>query len=70
MMNPFQLAQQWAQQNPNQANTPNAQNMLQILANGDQKAGEQFANNLLQSMGLTKEQAMQMVQQRFGGLQK
>lgn len=67
-MNPFQIAQQLAQQNPNLANNPNTQNMLQILADGNQKAGEEFANNWLRSMGLTKEQAMQMVQQRFGGL--
>lgn len=68
MMNPFQIAQQLIQQHPELANNPNAQHALQILASGDQKAGEEFAKNYLNSMGLTQEQAIQMAQQRFGGL--
>lgn len=65
-MNPFQIAQQLTQRNPNIANNPNAQNMLNVLMSGDRQAGEQLANNLLNSTGMTKEQAMQQVQQMMG----
>ena len=54
--------------NANQNNIPNppwAEAAINAVMNGDAKAGEQIANNLMQSMGMNKEQAMQMARQRF-----
>lgn len=59
MPNIMQFAINLIQNNPAMANNPQAQNVLQILQSGDSKKGEEFANNILNSYGLTKEQAMQ-----------
>lgn len=64
--NPNTFLQQMMRQNPNLMQNPQAKNMIDILQSGDAKKGEEMANNLLQSFGMTKEQAMQMVAQRFG----
>lgn len=54
-----QMAINLIQKNPAIANSPQGKNFLQILQSGDSKQGEEFANNILNSYGLTKEQAMQ-----------
>ena len=54
--------------NTNRNNIPNApwaEAAINAVMNGDTKAGEQIANNLMQSMGMNKEQVMQMARQRF-----
>ena len=54
--------------NANRNNVPNApwvEAAINAVMNGDAKAGEQIANNLMQSMGMNKEQVMQMARQRF-----
>ena len=54
--------------NVNRNNVPNApwaEAAINAVMNGDAKAGEQIANNLMQSMGMNKEQIMQMARQRF-----
>lgn len=54
------MANQIARNNPNVQQVPWAQAGINAILNNDTKAGEQLANNLLQSMGMTKEQAMEM----------
>lgn len=64
--NPFMMAQQMAQQQPDIQKNPRAMEMLQVLLSGDARRGEELANNLLQTYGKTKEQGMQLASQRFG----
>lgn len=44
---------------------PNTDAMIDALRNNDAKAGEEIANNLLKSYGVSKEQALQMARQRI-----
>lgn len=52
--------------NPAIANNPNAQNYLNVIQSNDQTKGEQIANNLCQTMGVTKEQAIAQAKAFFG----
>lgn len=65
-MNPIlnNLFQQ-AKNNPAIANNPMAQNCLSILESGDAKRGEEMANNLLQSYGISKEDALNQARSFF-----
>lgn len=54
------------QQNPNMAKNPNMAQMINVIQNGDNAAGEQIANNILQTMGVSKDQAIQQARQFFG----
>ena len=54
------LAAQMIRNNPNIQQTPLAQAGINAILSNDAKAGEQLANNLLQSMGMTRDQAMEM----------
>lgn len=65
MMNPMQFAMQALQQNPNIANNPNAQHMIQVLQNGTDQEREELAKNLCQSYGVTPEQAIQQAKSFF-----
>lgn len=47
------------------ANNPMAQEMIRCLQNGDSARGEELANNLCQSYGETKEQAVNHAQGFF-----
>lgn len=61
-------AQQQMRQNPNQfQNNPNAQQWMGILQSGNNQQGEQIANQIIQNLGISKEQAMQ---QAFQGLKQ
>lgn len=58
--------------NPNLRNNPQAQSMIQAIESGDEQAGIQLANNILNTYGLTKEQGLSMAFQKinfpqFGG---
>ena len=64
MNNIMNFAQNMVRMNKNVPNTPWAQAAIQAILNGDQQAGEQLANNICQSMGLTKEQALEMAKQQ------
>lgn len=46
--------------------TPVQQNYIDVLKSGDAKKGEELANNLCSSMGMTKEQAINQAKQFFG----
>lgn len=56
----------YIRQNPNVANNPNAQGMLNVIESGDSAKGEQIARNLCQTYGITPEQAIQQAKQFFG----
>lgn len=55
----MQFAVTMLERNPNIANNPQAQAMLDVLRTGDAQRGQQIANNLCQSMGVTPQQAVQ-----------
>lgn len=61
---------QWAlsliERNPNISNNPNTQAMIDVLKSGDNARGEQMANNLLQSMGMSREDALSQARGFFG----
>lgn len=65
MISPMQFLMAQIQQNPNIANNPQAQSYIQIIQSGDQKKGEEIAQNLLKSYGMTKEQGMAQVKRFF-----
>lgn len=58
------MANQIARNNPNVQQVPWAQAGINAILNNDSKAGEQLANNILNSMGMTKEEALQIARQR------
>lgn len=54
------MAAQMIRNNPNIQQSPFAQAGMNAILNNDAKAGEQLANNILKSVGMTKEQAMEL----------
>lgn len=67
MFDPRQFALNMIEKNASQVAPQNAeaQRMIAAIQNNDRQAGEQIANNLLRTYGVTKEQALQMAAQRF-----
>lgn len=53
MITPMQFLQAQLRNNPNIANNPQAQNYIQILQSGNAQAGQQIAENLLKTYGMT-----------------
>ena len=52
----------------NQGNIPNApwkEAAINAILSGDAQAGQQMAQNLMQTMGMTKEQIIQTARQRM-----
>ena len=52
----------------NQNNLPNApwrDTAINAIMSGDAQAGQQIANNIMQSMGMTKEQMMEQARKQF-----
>lgn len=58
------LAAQMIRNNPNIQQTPLAQAGINAILSNDAKAGEQLANNILNSMGMTKEEALKIARER------
>lgn len=58
------LATQMIQNNPQINQSPFAQAGINAILNNDAKAGEQLANNILQSLGMTKEQALEIAKRQ------
>jgi len=54
--------------NPQIQNNPMAQSMLSIIQNGDSMQGEQIANNLCKTYGVTREQAVKQAENWLQGL--
>lgn len=51
--------------NPAIADNPQAQSYLDVLESGDAKRGEEVANNLLKTYGMTKEEALKKAKAFF-----
>lgn len=60
------FAMDMIKRSPNMAKNPNAQSMIDTIQNGDSTKGEQIANNILATYGLTKEQALEDISKRLG----
>lgn len=63
--NPGQFAINMINRNPQVANNPRAQELLQVIKSGDSAKGEQIANNLCNTMGVDKNQAIQEAKRFF-----
>lgn len=54
------------QRNPRVANNPQAQKLMEIIQNGDNQQGEKMAENLCETYGMTKDQALTEAKKFFG----
>ena len=54
-----------AKADPSIANNPMAQSFIEVIETGDAKRGQEIANNILESYGTTKEQAIPKARQFF-----
>lgn len=60
------FAQRLVQSNQNNLpNTPWRDSAINAIMSGDAQAGQQIANNIMQSMGMTKEQMMEQAKKQF-----
>lgn len=62
---PIEFALRMIKNNPKFANNPQYQNYIQILESGDAQKGEELANNLLNTYGVTKEDALAQAKNFF-----
>lgn len=53
-------------QNPNVRNNPNAKEMIDCIEKNDASRGEQIANNILNSRGISRNEAMSQARNFFG----
>lgn len=65
MANFQQIGMMILQNNPKIMNSPQGQQFLKILQTGDVQAGQQMAQNLCQSYGISPEQALAQSMQFF-----
>lgn len=54
------------ERNPNIKNNPQAQTMIDAIRTGDNVRGEQIANNICQSYGVSKDDAISRAKSFFG----
>lgn len=64
--NPRNFALGLIQRNPQVANNPQAQEYLGVIQNGDSAKGEEIANNICKSYGVTPQEAIEMAKKFFG----
>lgn len=64
-LNMMQFAMNMLKQNPNIGNNPQTQAMLQVLQSGDAQKGQQIAQNLCQTYGITPEEAVKQATSFF-----
>ena len=57
------IAAMMVRNNPNIQNTPIAKAGIDAILNNNAQAGIQLANNILNSMGMTREQALNIARQ-------
>lgn len=65
MPNIRDMALKLLSQNPNVANNPNAQEFIKVIQKGDSIRGEQIAQNLCNSYGMSKEDALRNAKSFF-----
>lgn len=66
MFDPAKFAMQMIQNNPQVMNNPMAKQYLEIIQNRDSAKGQEVANNILKTYGMTKDQAMSQAFKFFG----
>lgn len=64
-MNPLQALISRAASSPSLFGNPNARAMLEVVQSGDAARGEQIANNLLKTYGMSKEDALAQAKRFF-----
>ena len=52
--------------NPAIANNPQAQEYLKVIQSGDAQRGQQIADNMCQSLGVSRDDALRQAKQFFG----
>lgn len=62
---PRQMAMNLISQNPNIANNPNAQEFIKVIQNGDSARGQQIADNLCQTYGISRDEALKNAKSFF-----
>lgn len=65
MINPIQAMVNQIKSSPQIANNPQMLAYIEVLESGDSKRGEELANNLLQTYGVTKDEALAQAKQFF-----
>lgn len=66
-MNPFmQFAMSMINRNPAIQNNPQARELISVIQSGDSARGEQIAQNLCNTYGVSKETAIAQAKQYFG----
>lgn len=66
MKTPRDFALSLISRNPQITNNPNAQQLLQVVQENDSVKGAQIAQNICDSYGITREQAIQEAKRLFG----
>lgn len=66
-MNVREVAMNIISQNPQIVNNPNARAMVDVIRSGNDQAGTEIANNLLNTYGISKEEG---IAQAKAGLQR
>lgn len=66
MKTPRDFALSLIGRNPQITNNPNAQQLLQVVQENDSVKGAQIAQNICDSYGITREQAIQEAKRLFG----
>lgn len=64
-MDLMQFALGLIEKNPNVANNPMAKEMVSVIRNNDSQKGEQIANNLLQTYGVSRDDAIAQAKKMF-----
>lgn len=64
-INPMDFVMSMINQNPNIANNPNAQNMLDVIRRNDAEQGKKIAQNLCNSYGVSEEEMLKRAKQFF-----
>lgn len=65
MINPIQAMVNQIKSSPQIASNPQMLAYIEVLESGDSKRGEELANNLLQTYGVTKDEALAQAKQFF-----
>lgn len=66
MLNMRDFAMNLISSNPQIAQNPQAQEMINVIKSGDVERGKQIANNLCQTYGVTPDQAIAQARKMFG----
>lgn len=68
MIDPVAVVDRIVSRNPGLASNPQAKAYLDVLRGGDRSRGEELANNLLQTYGIDREEALAQAKRFFGAM--